>query len=245
MKTGTQEKAVTLTEMLIVLVIVGVLAIIGFLGAGSLADKAQQTTCLSRMREVGMIVLRYSMENQQRVLPTVSGPNAFMNDVPWYAILDEQGLLPGNANNPRNVGEILWGGRRDSIMSCPTRPDVPNPTWVAKTHDLHFALNHHPGFLNRVNTTRGNWKRLTDIKHPGRTFLLAEAKTFLAYNDGTNFVYPHPSKRSDPYDGKGMNLFFFDGHSEYYQGRLPVLPGADFGAVPYAQIPPEKSFPHF
>lgn len=238
------SRAFTLIELLCTVGIIILLAAIIYPTVTSFKEKGNQTACLSHMREVGKAVLQYSVENNNRLLPCISGENSNMNSVAWYYILDTEGLLPGNPNNPKNAGVGLWGGRRNSIMACPSRPSPPNPYWVIGKHDLHFALNQNPGFLNRVNTKAGGWPTLARIKQPSRTFMLAEASSFSVNPDGQNLAYPHPHRGSDYQNGQGMNLVFYDGHCEYFKGEFPVLPGSST-SVPYDKIKPEDSFPFF
>lgn len=246
LKTSNRNRALTVLELLVVMVIFGILVSLLLSGVSSMRANGQQVVCMTHMRQLGEIILRYSAEHNGKLLPAVSGDDAQMNSTAWYYILDAEGMLPGNPKNPINEGKELWGGQRNSIMACPSRPDAPHSVWVGgKGHDLHYCVNQNPGFYNRVNTQAGAWPTLAKVTAPGRTFLLAEATTFVGSPDGKNFVYPHPHRGGDIVNGKGMNLFFFDGHSALLKQRLPVLPGRDQSSVPYDQISPEDSFPFF
>ena len=235
----------SLIELLVAIGIIAVLAALLFPAAKSFMERGKQASCLSHMRQVASIVFQYSADNNNRVLPAVSGQTDHMNEDTWYEVLDTSGLLPGNPGNPANAGLSLWGGKTGGIMACPSRDSAPYPYWVGAKHALHFSVNQHPGFFNRVNTTSGRWPTLAQIAKPSRTFLLAESSWVIAYPVWENLAYPHPRKVKDLKEGDGMNLVFYDGHSEYFKGKLPVLPGGNFTQIPYDQIPPENSFPWF
>jgi len=240
-----QRRAFTVLELLVSVMIVAILAALLVSGLGFIGSKQKQVVCMAHMRQLAATILMYSADHQSRLLPAVTGATAAMNSTPWYYILDTEGILPGNPKNPDNKGKALWGGERNSIMACPSRPDAPHPVWVGGKHDLHYCLNQNPGFFNRVNTSAGPWPTLASVKAPGRTFLLAEASNYLGYPDGKYFVYPHPHSGSDIQNGGGMNVVFFDGHGEYFKGRFPTLPGLNEASVRYGQITPEESFPFF
>ena len=231
------DGGLTLVELLITVAIIGVLIAILIPAAASMQEAGKRTLCLSRMKQLSSVILGYSQENDQRILPSVMGAGGDMNDTAWYEVLDAKGELPGGLF--RNPGQ--WD---NSIMACPSRALPPAPHWMGGLGGIHYAVNQHPGFLNRASTTTGYWPRMMSVKHPSRTYLLAEARFFLVQNDAEFFVYPHPKK--DSQNGKGgMNLVFFDGHAEYLKGKLPALPGAAYNAVPYDSIKPEDSFPWY
>lgn len=235
------QRAFSLLELITVIGIVVIVAAFLFPAVGSFRESGKRTTCLSHMRGLASIVMQYSADHGNRILPAASGNNAWMNDNVWYELLDAEGYLPAN---PAAGGDV-WSGKRNSVMSCPSRDAAPLSYWAAQKHSLHYCLNQTPGFLNRVNTSAGGWPTLAKIPNPSRAFMLAEANAPVAYPNGDNLVYPHPRKGKKETDGEGMNLVFFDGHAEYFKGRLPVLGGGDYSQIPYETIPPEKSFPWY
>lgn len=240
-----KEGGLTLIELLITVGIIAALAALLLPVMASFQEKGKQASCLSHMREVARVVMQYSSENNNRVLPAVSGKTARMDENTWYEMLDEAGYLPGNPRNPDNAEASLWGGKMNSIMACPARDTAPFPYWQGAKHALHFTVNQHPGFFNRVNTETGQWPTLFQVKNPGRTFLLAESSFVIGYPNGDNMVYPHPRKGRNVEDGEGMNLVFYDGHAEYFKGKLPVLWPGSYAEIPYEQISPEESFPWY
>lgn len=234
----------TLLELLAVIGIVILLAALLFPAISSFQESGRRNTCLSHMRQVANIIMQYSADNANRVLPAASGANAWMNDNLWYELLDADGYLPANPNNQETKGDV-WSGKRNGVMSCPSRDSAPFSYWAAQKHDLHYSLNQHPGFYNRVNTSAGSWATMAKIPKPSRAFMLAEASFPIGYPNGDNLVYPHPRKGKPVAEGEGMNLVFFDGHAEYYKGRIPNLWSGDYGQIPYENIAPEDSFPWY
>lgn len=241
-KSRSSSNAFTLLEMLVVVAIILLLAALLIPGMNMMKESANQTACLSHMKQVAAVINQYSADNNSRLLPAASGANNWMNDNVWYELLDESGLLPADPSKNQGDG---WGGKKNSIMSCPSRDAPPYPYTMGGKFALHFTVNQNPGFLNRVNTTVGNWSTLAKIARPSRTFMLAESTFVLGYPDGENLAYPHPRNGKPIGEGGGMNLVFYDGHAESFKGRLPVLPGSDYAHIPYDQISPENSFPWF
>lgn len=239
------RRGFSLVELLVVIGIVLVLSALIFPAMSRLREKGSETTCVSHMRKLASIIMQYSAENNMRLLPAASGQNAGMNDKIWYMDLADAGFIAGNPAVMNNQGLEIWGGNRNSFMACPSRKEPPYPYWMGGKHALHYTVNQHPGFFNRVNTLSGAWPTLAWIKNPSRTFLLAEVSSSIGYSTGDNLAYPHPRPMGDLKDGESMNLVFYDGHAEKYKGKLPVLPGANYSVVPYAQVEPEKSFPWY
>lgn len=232
--------AFTLIELLVVVGIITLLAALLFPVASSFKESGNRSACLAHMRQVGSMVLQFSADNGNKVLPAVSGANAWMNDNLWYEMLDAEDVLVAN---PRK-GET-WSGKKNGVMSCPSRDSAPFSYWMGGKHALHYSMNQHPGFFNRVNTSSGGWPTLASVTKPSRTFMLAESSFPVAYANGDYLVYPHARKGGKEEDGEGMNLVFYDGHGEYYKGRLPKLWVGDYGQVPYDTIAPEDSFPWY
>ncbi len=234
--TGQRQSAFTLAELLVVITIMAVLAMVLFPAIGAMRSGGKKTQCLSNLRAVAMVVLQFSSEHNGKMLPAISGANGWMSDTAWYELLDEVGLFPSNPYNPANTGRDLWGGKWNSIMSCPERKTPARPYYTAGRHELHYAMNQHPGFLNRVNTVDGRWPRLASIQQPGRTMMLVESEYFLTDHVGENLVYPHQ---------EGVNMVFFDGHAKFFEGRLPALPGAGYSQIDYAGVSPADSYPWY
>lgn len=247
MQPGSRRRlrGLTLLEMMAVVAVLGLLVLLVMPALNAIAERGRTVQCMNNMKQVAERILHYSAEHNNRILPALTGTTNHMNETTWYELLDESGVLPGNPNNPLNAGLSAWGESGNDIMSCPSRDEAATSFWRSGRHALHYTVNQHPGFLNRVNTTTGPWPTLAAIQRPSRTFLLAEATWFLGYPDGENLAYPHPRRGPDPAQGDGMNLIFYDGHAEFFQGRLPVLPGANFTVVPYDSIAPEESYPWF
>ena len=73
----------TLIELLVVISIIGVLAALGFSGAGAVIRKSQTTECLSNMRQIGAAMQLFVGENGGR-LPGTSHGVSWTNSLAAY-----------------------------------------------------------------------------------------------------------------------------------------------------------------
>jgi len=233
----------TLIELLVTLLATALLASLIFSVSSSVLAQSRQAQCLAHMRQLGAVLLQYPADNNGSLIPALADTSS-SGGTPWYSILDTLGVLPGK---PTTAG--TWNGRKNSIMVCPARKDAPLWNGNSAGATLHFGMNQFPGFLNRTGKAgtayeaqygaRYGSPKLARIVQPGRTMLIGEVTQ--TYNvqttESDKNAYMHPQV------GAGMNLIFYDGHGEYFKGRLPDL-GATT-SIKASDWTPEQSFPFF
>lgn len=243
------RRGLTLLELVAVIAIIAVLFVITLEAISRSRERIDRTRCLHNMRSVGQLILLYSMENGGNLLPSLADVDQGRG-TPWYAVLDERGVLSGR---PDQAGS--WNNKAGSPMACPSRPDLPRWSGNSSGATLHYGMNQFPGFLNRTGKpgsateqtylSRYGNPEIGRIEAPQRTFLLGEVTN--TYNtwplDNDRNAYPHPPGSDGVLSGAGMNLFFYDGHAEYFKGRLPVL--GNVTSLKAADWKPEESYPFF
>ncbi len=186
------RSGVTLVELLVTLLLIAFLTLLGISVAGRVRQQTQTAECLSRMRQVGMLILRFSAENNQNLLPALTLPSSSSTSGSAYVYwLDFYGYLP----------KASYDGLKEGIMSCPSRKDPGGYAY----NKLHYAMNYYPGFRNYGYRDGVLFHKITRITQPHRTLLLAEVNNWyqIVYNDPGTALFPHNNK---------ANVFFTDGH---------------------------------
>ncbi len=187
----------TLLETLIVLALVLVLAALALGGVQRARSAADSARCMTNMRRVGEIILRYAAENNNRLIPTIvyTNPAATAGE-PWNYQLHDAGYLLRES----------YSGLRESIMNCPERDLVVTSAY----NRLHYGMNWNPGFINTMRKGQPAFN-LSRVKNLTKTMLIGEVQRFYMIQSSnlTQVAYPHRG---------GGNIIFMDGHGEYFHG---------------------------
>lgn len=115
---GTGAAGLTLTELLVVIAFLGILSAILFLGIGSAIEMANKTTSASNMRQIGVGLNLYALEEPENRLPpfwenrfTTSGilNNAFVRLVEGGYVSDTRVFIaPNDSHRLPTVDESGW-----------------------------------------------------------------------------------------------------------------------------------------
>lgn len=174
----------TLIELLVVIAIIAILAAILFPVFARAREKARQSACISRIRQVGLAMMMYA-DNNDGWLPFNSCCDSGKR-VLWYDMCAEYG--------PAKV-------RRDEFFSCTNAcyspgfyagagRGAPNPPW-------------------RMNIETGSDHVGMAIKHPESVMAVGETETWSATvsNRGPEpfYIGPHMGR---------TNLVYLDGHAK-------------------------------
>jgi prepilin-type N-terminal cleavage/methylation domain-containing protein len=232
----------TLVELLIVIAIIAVLAALLFPAFSAAKRKAERTTCLNNLRQINQGVRMYSDDSNDQ--SPSAGPVAATNTTnvtSLYAGYKE--LMKNYVSRPSATSS------RDPLFACPADRFFPNfitngPPPLeyvqASLHDLPFSSFSSYMFNGGDNITRDfkTFKvtlpglagvRLTAVKHPDRTVLVAE------YSASVPWSWHEPSRRLMFNDARNM-VSFVDGHVSYlkiYWNSTPYAGGTSSLAVHY------------
>jgi prepilin-type N-terminal cleavage/methylation domain-containing protein len=206
----------TLIEMLVVIAIIAILAALLLAALSAAKDRANRTVCLNNLRQVNLGIRMYSDDAND------TSPSVSTNPVTTYYRLLMQGYVGMDAPSPK-----------DKVFACPadlfryafSTNGVPR-YMPESLHDLSGSLyssytfngiNQYPGILtpNPDGSVPGISRlKLSSIKHPARTVLVAETPAYIPYSW-------HQPKRpvSNPQNmffnnAKDM-VSFVDGHASY------------------------------
>ncbi len=201
--------AYTLPEMLIAIGLIAVLGLLIMAGAGRVGEQSKSARCLSNMRQVGEILLRYSSENNGHLVPTVELlPPLYQTGSTWLVLMDRAGYLPKES----------YHERQNTIMACPSRQSPPTYS------KPHYGINRNMGFDNLIKKGEP-YRKMVRVERPSQTLVLGESEgiymiqshsaVFLEYDDKAKrkIAFPH---------NQTSHLIFLDGHAEAGRGPWKI-----------------------
>lgn len=200
---------------MVVIVIIVVLATISFLGANRMKAKAQSAVCASNLRQVGMAMLAYTADNQNKLPPLAKiDPRTRKQSGIWTLVLARAGYLwdPETPGTPR-LNEGVW--------ACPGCTESSNVTHMGYGI-AEATVIQYDDRVSRANTRIGKTEfgslRLTSIQNPSRTWLVGDAALEPDKLEGSWYaVWSNPSKWGGGHTpaarhGGKVNVCMVDGH---------------------------------
>jgi prepilin-type N-terminal cleavage/methylation domain-containing protein/prepilin-type processing-associated H-X9-DG protein len=160
-KSVAKKGGFTLIELLVVIAIIALLAAILFPVFARARDNARRSTCISNIKQVGLGILQYCQDNDERYPPSVTG---------W----------PAGA--PGNDGKIYWDGahfweqmifpyvKSHQIFFCPSTANrMDSPQEAGSTDPLSNILNGNYGLSEQYNTAK-----MSIVTQPANKYMLLE-----------------------------------------------------------------------
>lgn len=100
-KRTTSGKGFTLIELLVVIAIIALLMAIIMPALKTAKDQAKNTICMSNLKQIGLAIGTYAMENDQRCVPG----NFWNGTTMWYG---PAGQSASTGWGPMNLGRLIW-----------------------------------------------------------------------------------------------------------------------------------------
>lgn len=186
----------TLIELLTVIAIIGILASILIPTVAKVRDTARQSVCTSNMRQMGLAMVMYAMDNNG-VLPSAAPiPAQSENDfLYWHAGRDvtESAIVP-----------YVGGNFTPEIFLCPSDTGAPE-----RTYKYSYSMNWLLGGPNSYNPNPSYGGLLDRIHDTTLIIMLAEER---APNDGYWVGGLWDADRLTSRHGGRGNVAFADGH---------------------------------
>jgi prepilin-type N-terminal cleavage/methylation domain-containing protein len=210
------DKAFTLVELLVVIVVMGILAALLLPVLSAAKDKAKQTTCLNNLNQINLGIRMYCDDSND------ISPAARFPAIAYKKLIKEYVGLSGHSSP------------QDRIFACPADTffyyDSPTHGGLCLTNSPQHEYakwDYSSYWFNGQNIRYHSVPRLgiaglkiTSIKDPEKTALIAEAPAFLP------FSWHQPRFGEGPMfnDAKDM-VSFVDGHASFIRIYYQEVPG--------------------
>jgi prepilin-type N-terminal cleavage/methylation domain-containing protein/prepilin-type processing-associated H-X9-DG protein len=197
-----KDRAFTLLELLVCVVILAVLAAILLPALTRARDKARAIVCVSNLRQWGLATHLYVVDHND-YLPPEGHPNPMpgSTNTGWYIQLPRQIGLPRYHDMPWRTNAAVEPGL--TLWLCPANPRRSNGRNL-----FHYCLNEHvngTGAQNRPIT-------LSSIPNPSVLVWLFDSKNLPAVG---YWGFTHTNLHA-----QGANFTFLDGHAARFPSRL-------------------------
>ena len=245
-----KSKGFTLVELLVVIAIIALLAGILFPVLSTARQKANQATCTSNLKEIGMGISLYCADYDQRMVPCISyGRKAkkAAEDIP-----DES---PVSAIGQYSVtGGYAWSTilynyvKNHKAFFCPSSLTEPGQEVTggtkASTFNTGYAINMNiTGVPSVSNLSHPIPPMLTRLKRPAETYLVADGSPCGFFGTVANTVVNDMTYIPASYDSKDtaqatgidenfiddllfrhgdgfINMLYADGHVSLLRGNI-------------------------
>ncbi|MGB6220514.1 DUF1559 domain-containing protein [Haloferula sp.] len=183
-------RGVTLTELMVVIVIIIVLASLSFPISKRLKNSANAAVCASNLRQVGSALLMYATDNHQQLpplQPPLNRETGKRGDI-WPGLLARAGYMwDGTGQMPCGTG----------VWTCPDCDFMSNAYGgYGVAEDTVFVY----GEKRPVGTSISGSLKLNMVKQPSRTWLVGDAtRSANEPNKGWYAIWSNPSR----WDGHG------------------------------------------
>ncbi len=200
MRSTRKTVGFTLIELLVVIAIIAILAAILFPVFARAREAARQISCLNSMKQVGLAMLMYAKDHDDRLVDYSDG-SGFTSKT-WFDFMTSY-LKKGKIYQCPDLNVDLGSDIDRRVFGF-------GVNW-------HHAVSHPKG--------DGNPLKLGSIKNPSKTLMLADAwNKGVAGGDGTKGAaaiycpwcgYEYGNSLVAPRHGEGANLVFVDGHAKW------------------------------
>ena len=230
----------TLVELLVVIAIVSILAALLLPVASAAKKRAQRTTCLNNLRQINLGVRMYS-DDSSDASPSPGSAAATTNVLTLYS--GYKALMKSY------VGLNGTSSPQDKLFTCPADTFYPNwiiapvgpphyfaqkslhddPSWDFSSYAFNGGDNVARKFFKKTVTNPGlGGVKLSSVKHPARTVLVAEIAAFgpWSWHDPSSHGVAHES--GTLYNDSKNVVSFVDGHVSYI--KVHWNPGQEWAA---------------
>jgi prepilin-type N-terminal cleavage/methylation domain-containing protein/prepilin-type processing-associated H-X9-DG protein len=202
-----RERGFTLIELLVVIAIIAILAAILFPVFARAREKAKQTSCLSNCKQMGLGVMMYAQDYDDRYL----GASATAASVP-RPVTGTPGVLYTSALWPDLLHPYVMNLQ---LYRCPSVPSA------GLGYGWNIQMGYALGYPGRTGPLYQG-VAVSEVQYPAQTLCIADSDwthSTADYPYGNTYMLdytPHPSRFIPRRHNDGANLVFADGHAKWW-----------------------------
>ena len=233
-KAGTSHcRAFTLTELLVVVTVMGLLAALLLPSLTKAKKEAQSLACLANLKQLQLCCHLYSQDNNDDLVPNQSGgyvssiqttnkPQSIANPQSWCP-----GLAPLDTTTANVAAGLIFSYNRTPLLyHCPAdlstvsgKPTLPR----TRSYCMDICLN--------CSSALRPYHKLSEMQEPGPadTFVLIDTQeqdifdaTFGIFSPESHWAGYWLDLAADRHN-QGANLSFADGHVEFWRWSAPKI----------------------
>jgi prepilin-type N-terminal cleavage/methylation domain-containing protein/prepilin-type processing-associated H-X9-DG protein len=202
-------KGFTLTELLVVITIIVVLAALSSFGFTKIRSAARGATCTSNLRQIGAAMISYANDHSGQLPPLEdrTKPGDGLAGI-WPQIIADEGYLP------RVINEAGRNSCNAGVWACP------DCTVVQTNYQGYGAAEGTVMKVKKASQPESGSMRLSAIPSPERTWLVGDtANKANDLKSGWYAIWANPSRWSSGHSpaarhGGKVNVCMVDGHVE-------------------------------
>lgn len=194
MQTTSKRNAFTLIELLVVIAIISILAAILFPVFARARENARRSSCLSNTKQLGLSVLQYAQDYDEKLPPSLISTTSPLTDK-WWGFLIQPYL------------------KSNQLLYCPSDTGL-NTNIPPNVNNVSYGYNYLYLNVDPVAYNKGGVS-LAAIGTVSETVLLGDgglpsAGSYVIQWNSANY-------RPRPLHLEGSNICFVDGHSKWYK----------------------------